>query len=162
MPEPLRDFRGVLEGALAALGEESNGGLSVEWIDPTAGDGAVAVEIAEQYGFRPMATSLFDSNTFYFHLTLTDGETLVQIPVPEALSAEAAKKGLEEGLKRFATGLLRTVALSTPSAPPPMMGMGQPPAGNQYTQLRSFLESDFAVEAADLAEVGFRKPPSCS
>ena len=121
LPEALAEFRSVVSGVLDELQAESEGKLSVEFIDPDAGDGAVGAEIAQNYGFQPMATSLFDANVFYFYLTLADGETLVQVPVPEALSAEAAKRGIEEGLKRFATGLLRTVALVTPPAPPPYM-----------------------------------------
>ena len=151
LPEALAEFRGQLAGALEALAAESDGKLSVEFLDPEAGDGSLARKIAADYGFQPMAASLFDANFFYFHLILSDGETLVQTPLPEALSAEAAKRAIEEGLKRFATGLLRTVALMTPQAPPPYMGapnMG----GNQFSQLRGALENDFNVAATDLAE----------
>ena len=130
LPEALAEFRAVVSGVLDELQAESEGQLSVEFIDPDADGGAVGAEIAQNYGFQPMATSLFDTNVFYFYLTLTDGETLVQVPLPEALSAEGAKRGIEEGLKRFATGLLRTVALVTPPAPAPYMAQqgndGQP------------------------------------
>ena len=67
------------------------------------------------------------------------------------MSAEATKRALEEGLKRFATGLLRTVALVAPPAPPPYMaqqGMG----GNQFSQLQGTLANDFNVETNDLAD----------
>ena len=153
LPEALAEFRAVVSGVLDELQAESEGKLSVEFIDPDADDGAVGAEIAQNYGFQPMATSLFDTNAFYFYLTLADDETLVQVPLPEALSAEAAKRGIEEGLKRFATGLLRTVALVAPPAPPPYMaqqGMGM--AGNQFSQLQGLLSNDFNVETADLAE----------
>ena len=153
LPEALAAFRTVVSGVLEELEAESAGKLSVEFIDPDANDGAVGAEIAQNYGFQPMATSLFDTNAFYFYLTLADDETLVQVPLPEALSAEAAKRGIEEGLKRFATGLLRTVALVTPPAPPPYMaqqGMGMP--GNQFSQLQGLLSNDFNVETTELAE----------
>ena len=151
LPEALAEFRAVVSDVLDELQAESGGKLSVEFIDPDADGGAVGVEIAQNYGFQPMATSLFDANAFYFYLTLADDETLVQVPLPEALSAEAAKRGIEEGLKRFASGLLRTVALVTPPAPAPYMaqqGMG----GNQFSQLQGLLGNDFNVETADLAE----------
>ncbi|MCY4343101.1 MAG: Gldg family protein [Gammaproteobacteria bacterium] len=151
LPEALAEFRAVVSDVLDELQAESGGKLSVEFIDPDADGGAVGVEIAQNYGFQPMATSLFDANAFYFYLTLADDETLVQVPLPEALSSEAAKRGIEEGLKRFATGLLRTVALVTPPAPAPYMaqqGMG----GNQFSQLQGLLGNDFSVETADLAE----------
>ena len=151
LPEALSEFRGLLAGVLDELAAESDGKLAVEFLDPEAGDGSLAREIAANYGFQPMAASLFDANFFYFYLTINDGQTIVQVPLPEALSAEAAKRSIEEGLKRFATGLLRSIALVAPEAPPPYMaqqGMG----GNQFVQLRGTLENDFSVAATDLAE----------
>ena len=151
LPEALVEYRTVLNDVLDELSAESDGKLTVEMLDPEAGDGAVAAQIAEQYGFQPMVASLFDANFFYFYLTLEGGETVVQIPLPEALSAEATKRSVEEGLKRFAAGLLRTVALVAPPAPAPYMaqqGMG----GNQFNQLQGTLANDFNVETTDLAD----------
>ncbi|MDE0063102.1 MAG: Gldg family protein [Gammaproteobacteria bacterium] len=151
LPLELAEFRGVLTDVLGSLAQESGGALTVEIVDPEAGDGALAEEIAANYGFQPQVASLFDLNTFYFYLTLSDGETLVQIPIPDPLSEEAARRGIEEGLKRFAAGLLRTVALVAPPAPPPYMaqqGMG----GNQFSQLQGTLANDFNVETTDLAD----------
>ena len=151
LPEALVEYRTVLNDVLDELSAESDGKLTVEMLDPEAGDGAVAARIAEQYGFQPMVASLFDANFFYFYLTLEGGETVVQIPLPEALSAEATKRSVEEGLKRFAAGLLRTVALVAPPAPAPYMaqqGMG----GNQFNQLQGTLANDFNVETTDLAD----------
>ena len=151
LPEALADYRTVLNEALDELAAESDGKLSVEILDPEAGDGALAREIAEQYGFQPMAASLFGANLFYFYLTLESGGTVIQMPLPEALSAEATKRGLEEGLKRFATGLLRTVALVVPPAPAPYMAQ-QGLGGNQFNQLQGSLSNDFNVETTDLAD----------
>jgi ABC-2 type transport system permease protein len=151
LPDALVDFRPVLEGSLQALVEESGGRFSSEIVDPEAGDGSVALDIAAQYGFQPMAAGLFDANTFYFYLTLTDGETVVQIPLPEGLSQEATTRGIQEGLKRFASGLLKSVALMAPEVPP-YMGMGQAPAGNQFQQLKDFLQADFNVVDTQLAD----------
>ena len=151
LPEALVEYRTVLNDVLDELSAESDGKLTVQMLDPEAGDGAVAARIAEQYGFQPMVASLFDANFFYFYLTLEGGETVVQIPLPEALSAEATKRSVEEGLKRFAAGLLRTVALVAPPAPAPYMaqqGMG----GNQFNQLQGTLANDFNMETTDLAD----------
>ncbi|MFK7914356.1 MAG: Gldg family protein [Pseudomonadales bacterium] len=150
LPAPLDEFYGELTEALTSLQAQSNGKFSFEFRDPQAGDGALAVELAEQYGFRPMATSLLDTETFYFYLTMASGEEVVQIPLPENLNVEAASRGLNEGLKRFASGVLKTVALVAPEPPPPFMQQGAPQA-NRYDQLREFLAADFDLEAADLA-----------
>lgn len=152
LPPALADYRDTLQQVLEDLSAEADGLFSAEILDPQAGDGALAAEIEEAYGFQPMATSLFDLDPFYFYMTLTDGETVLQVPLPDALSADATRQAIENGLERFASGLLKTVALSAPEAPPPMMGMPQPAAGNTFLQLRDFLAQDFDVVEADLAD----------
>ncbi|MDP6376221.1 MAG: Gldg family protein [Pseudomonadales bacterium] len=151
LPEGLSEYKAVLRKVLDELREESSGRLEVSLVDPEAGDGSVALEIASSYGFQPMAASLFDTNYFYFYLTLTDGETVVQIPIPQALSQEATRRGIEEGLKRFATGLLKTVVLVAPPPVNPYMQQQGMPPGNQFNQLRDGLSQDFNVQSSDLA-----------
>jgi ABC-2 type transport system permease protein len=97
LPPALAEYRAVVEEVVGKLAEESSGKLAVEFVDPQAGDGEVARDIAANYGFQPMAASLFDANYFYFYLTLSDGNTVVQVPVPEALSAEATRRGSPGG-----------------------------------------------------------------
>ena len=161
LPEALRMLRPELEAVLEELVAESNGKLAFEIVDPSAGTGEVAQQIAADYGFRPMAASLFDVSTFYFYLTLSDGETVVQMPLPEAMDRDGLRRGIEEGLKRFATGLLKTVALEAPQGIPPymqqQMQMQQPP-GNEFQTLREVLGADFDVETASLEDGA--APPS--
>ena len=153
LPETLVDYRAELLAALDELTTEGGDKFTTQVIDPEAGDGAVAQEIAEAYGFQPMVMSLFDPNAFYFYLTLQRDDTVVQIGIPEALTKEAAKKSVEDGLKRFASGLLKTVALEkpAPAAPANPYAPQQPPQGHQFTQLEDFLQSDFSVDDAGLA-----------
>ena len=161
LPEALRVLRPELQAVLEELVAESNGKLAFEIVDPSAGTGEVAQQIAADYGFRPMAASLFDVSTFYFYLTLSDGETVVQMPLPEAMDRDGLRRGIEEGLKRFATGLLKTVALEAPQGIPPymqqQMQMQQPP-GNEFQTLREVLGADFDVETASLEDGA--APPS--
>ena len=157
LPAALVDLKGELDVVLDELIAESGGKLTSAISDPDAGDGALATEIAERYGFTPMAASLFDRDTFYYYLTLSDGETVVQIPVPESLDADGLKRGLTEGLKRFAEGLLKKVALHLPPAPNPYMQQQMPvPPGDQFESLRSFLAVDFDVttDSLDSGELG--------
>ena len=151
LPEALAALRMELDAVLAEMTTESNGLLTSAIVDPSAGDGEVAQQIAADYGFRPMAASLFDVNTFYFYLTLSDGETVIQLPLPESLDSDGLRRGIEEGLKRFATGLLKAVALSAPQGMPPymqqQMQMQQPP-GNEFQSLREVLSADFDLETA--------------
>ncbi|MGD8416840.1 MAG: Gldg family protein [Pseudomonadales bacterium] len=150
LPQPLVDYRSVLSEAVEDLVKQSGGKLTMEFLDPEAGDGSLADKIASDYGFQPMSAGLFDANTFYFYLTLSDGDTVVQIPLPEGLSLEATKRGLQEGLKRFAHGMLKSVALLAPENPP-YMGMGQP-QGNRFEQLTDFLRGDFDVITTQLED----------
>lgn len=144
LPEPLVEFQPALQGALNSLADESEGKFSVKFVDPIAGDGQVAQQLADDYGFQPMALSLTDTNTFYYYLILTDGDTVVQIPLPQGLSEEAATQGIKEGLKRFAKGLLKTVALSAPKRAPNIFGQ-QGPQANSYRELKDFLQSDLTI-----------------
>ena len=155
LPEALRDLRVELASVLEEMVAESNGKLSSEMLDPNADGGELAQQIAADYGLQPMAASLFDLNTFYFYLTLANDETMVQMPLPETLDRDGLRRGLEEGLKRFATGLLKTVALSAPQGVPPymrqQMQMQQPP-GNEFQSLRDFVGADFDMETANLED----------
>ncbi len=152
LPPALAEYRDTLQSVLEDLSAEAGDKFSAEILDPQAGDGSLAMEIEQEYGFQPMAASLFDLNPFYFYMTLTDGNTLLQVPLPDALSADATRKSIENALERFASGLLKTVALVAPEAPPPMMGMPQQSMGNSFRQLRDFLAGDFEVVDADLSD----------
>ena len=151
LPLPLVELKQALNEALRNLQEQGGSKFSSQVIDPAAGDGHLQTEIAERFGFQPMAASLFDENTFYFYLTLQQGDTVVQVGIPEALTAEAVQRNVEEGLKRFAAGLLRRVVLAAPQSPPPYMQQQGMPRGNDYTQLQGALEADFEVTLDDLS-----------
>jgi len=149
LPPTLVTFKEVVAKVLDGYEKQSSGKLSVQFVDPDAGDGSVAKKIREQYGFRPMAASLFATNTFYFYLTLDGGASqLVQIPLPEDLTEEALKRSMDAAFKRFATGYLKSVALMAPETPAYMQGMG----GNQYQQLADTLQTDHNVERTQLSE----------
>jgi ABC-2 type transport system permease protein len=150
LPPTLVTFKETVGRVLEGYTKDAGGKLSVEFVDPDAGDGAVARQISEQYGFKPMAASLFATNTFYFYLTLDGGAaTVVQIPLPEDLTEEGLKRSLDAAFKRFASGYLKSVALMAPETPAYMQGMG---GGNQYTQLADALMTDHNVERTQLTD----------
>lgn len=147
--EQLEELRIPLTTALDELKESSGGKFSWTIVDPEADGGAVAEEIAENFGFQPMAASIFDTNTFYFYLTLSDGQTVVSMGIPDSRDKDGFSRTLEEGLKRFATGLLTSVAFYAPTQPPPQY-MGQPPMGSEFTELRGYLIGDYDLESTTL------------
>lgn len=155
LPPELQEFRGLITEVLTEVAGESAGKLNVEFVDPQAGDGSVAAQIGADFGFRPMQASFFDTNTFYYYLTLRSGDTIVQLPMPQTRDADTFRRQLDEGLKRFATGLLKSVVLVAPPTPPAylaqqMAQQGQLP--NSYQQLQQFLAADYNVETSDLAD----------
>ncbi|MCY3885654.1 MAG: Gldg family protein [Gammaproteobacteria bacterium] len=149
LPEQLEELRVPLADALDELEMSSDGKFGWTFVDPEADGGAIAEEIATNFGFQPMAASLFDTNRFYFYLTLSDGQTVVSMGIPDSRDKEGFARILEEGLKRFATGLLTSVALYSPSQPPPQY-MGQPSSGSEYSELRGYLTADYDVETTTL------------
>ena len=151
LPESLINFGDVLDEVLTELAAESDGKFQYEIIDPEAGQGEIAEQIAEQFGFQPMVTSFLDESGFYYYLTLQSEGTVVQIPIPESLSKDGMKREVENGLKRFASGLLKSVVIAAPQAPPPYMQQQGMPPPNQYSQLRGLLTNDFDVQMNDLS-----------
>lgn len=151
LPKELVRLKGDLQTILADMGKKSKGQFASEFVDPAADNGVVATTIGDKYGFRPMAASLFDNRTFWFYMTLKSGDQVVEVTLPEDLSKEGLMRSLSAGLKRFAIGFTRTVALNTPETTPPMPQYGMPGRGPQFEILRELLTKEHGVINADLA-----------
>lgn len=150
LPEPLPDLRKDLQSVLTDLQKQSQGKLSVDIEDPAAGDGALAKQIKEEYGFEPLVVSLLDPTPFYFYMVLESGGQKVPIPLPESLDKAGLSRAIEAGIKRFAPGVMRTVALYTPKPAPANPYMGGPQPGD-YSLLEQTLQDSFAVRDTDLS-----------
>jgi ABC-2 type transport system permease protein len=118
--------------------------------DPEADDGALAKQLETDFGFRPMAASLFDTNTFWFYMTLEGDGRMVQVPLPEEFDRAGLERGLQAALKRFSRGFLKTVALHTPPATPAMSQFGMPATGKGFSWLRDTLAEEHNVISTDL------------
>jgi gliding motility-associated transport system permease protein/gliding motility-associatede transport system auxiliary component len=148
LPKPLPALRKDLDAMLAELKQQSGGKLTVDIRDPDAGDRSLAKEIAEKYGFQPLAVSLLNPTTFYFYMLLeSDGQT-VPIPLPDALDKAGLKRAIDAGLKRLSPGFLKTVALYAPSENPQMARFGL--GGQRFDVLHDKLAEDMAVRDTDL------------
>lgn len=145
----------ALKTELAAIGDklkqQAGDRIKINLIDPDADGGKVAQTISRKYGFRPMATSLLNPQTFWFYITLENNKRVVQVPLPQGLSAEELDRSIKGALKRFSRGFLKTIALHTPPSTPPMpqFGMMQP-QGKQFRLLRETLGQEYTVVDADL------------
>lgn len=151
LPAALQKFKTELTAALTELRELSNEKLLVKIDDPDAQGGELARKIMEEYGFRPMIASLLDTKSFYFYLTLQEGDKIIQLPLPESLEKEGARKAIEAGLKRFSAGFLRTVGIQAPQAPPSMPWAPQQ-NGNSFDLIRQKLSEGYQIKNAELTK----------
>ncbi|MBY4677027.1 Gldg family protein [Marinobacterium arenosum] len=148
LPEALAGFRALVQDQLEALREQAGERLEVSFVDPQADGGQVARRIAEEYGFQPMVEGLLSERSFYFYLTLSRDDQVVQIPLAD-LSEESFKRNLEAAIKRFAAGFTKTVALVTPQPAAGPMGYG---GGAQFYQLQDFLAQELNVRDEELSD----------
>lgn len=150
LPEKLAEFAGGVETVLDEVSSTSDGKFTYTIVDPRAEDGMVDT-IDKTYGFRPMVTGLFDTNSFYFYMILEHDGEVIPIALPENLSAEGAKQSIEAALKRFSPGFLKTVGLVTPpvQAQNPMM-MQAGLSGRQFNFVEQKLSQNHSTTAVDL------------
>ena len=149
LPDVLKSFRKELDGVLNDLAEHSGGKFDVDISDPNEGDGSLAKKLEKDYGFRPMAASLFDTNTFWFYMTLESNGRIVQVPLPSEFNKAELERSIQAALKRFSRGFLKTVALDAPAASPQMAQFGMA-GGERFSVLRDALSEDHNVVPTDL------------
>lgn len=150
LPTSLANFVPVIENSLSKIQNTSNGKLTINIEDPLANNGALAQQIANDYGFQPMASSLFDDNTFYFYMVLSNDDIAVQIPIPESMDAESLERSLDAGLKRFATGFTKTIGIVAPEQNPYAAQLGQATNGS-FTNVEQVLNQNMTSKTVDLA-----------
>ncbi|MEM6580827.1 MAG: Gldg family protein [Pseudomonadota bacterium] len=149
LPQPLQAYKQSIQLQLADIVARSGGKLSMRFIEPEARDGAIAKRILDQWGFRPMTSQADQDQTFYFYLTLADQNQVVQLPMGD-FNPEDFRMILDTGLKRFATGFTRTVALSIPEVSDQMARhhLGAP----TFNNLETALSVDHSIRLEDLAD----------
>ena len=156
LPGALVEFKTKAQSVLSDL-KKSSSKFNFSFVDPNADGGKIAKEIADSYGFRPMRAGLFDPNEFFFYMTLSSGDQIIQVPLPENLDKEALRRSLEAAVKRYSSGFMKTVALYTPPPPPPnpyMQQFQQPQRGKGFQLLQELLSENHNVSPVKL-ESGF-------
>jgi len=148
LPKPLKEFKQVIKDEVNKQQKKSAGRLQVNFIDPALDGGKVGKQIAEDYGFKPMATSLLSNQRFYFYLTLLQDKQVVQIPLDDMTSA-SFERNLASAVKRFASGFTKTVAFVSPGQDYNPYG-GQ--SGAQFNHLQQFLGEELNIQNEDLSD----------
>ncbi|GAB5413806.1 MAG: hypothetical protein Cons2KO_14090 [Congregibacter sp.] len=149
LPDLLISYRDDIRAQAQSVAERSAGKLSLDFIEPEAGDGSVARRIVEDWGFQPMLAALDGDREFYFYLTLEDDHQVIQLPTGR-FDSEEFEDALEAGLRRFASGFTRTVALVLPSSRPNMRGMA--PQSHAFNTLQQSVSQDHTIVMEDLSD----------
>lgn len=154
LPPELVELRKAIEAEVADVKQKAGNKFNSRFVDPDANGGAEGKRIQEQYGFAPMATSLIDPQFFYFHVTLGQGDQLMQIPLGD-YTAGSFRVALQAGIKRFAKGYTRTVGIVTPSQDNAQHHFGMPMSSKpRFSGLREMLSQDLNVVDEDLSDGG--------
>ena len=150
LPEKLASLRDSLDGIVEDLKAQAGDKLEVAFTDPGGPGSETAKRLSNEYGFRPMTTSLLSDQRFFFHIVLASGDQSVPVKLPDDLSEDALRKAIEDGIKRFGEGLERTIAVYQP----PREGRGRrgrrAPSGPSYRMLMRSLRENNTVTRADL------------
>jgi ABC-2 type transport system permease protein len=149
LPDQLVAYKQAIVPQLEMAARSSQGKFSVRFIEPEARDGAVAATIAEQWGFQPMTVAPDDGRPFYFYLTLADSHQVVQLPTSDFQPGEF-RLLLDAGLKRFASGFTKIVALSLPPVDPEMAKYKL--GGPTFTYLERAITRDYGIRLEDLSD----------
>ena len=149
LPKQLVKYKGVIQKTLRDYEQQAGGRFNVQFLEPEAKGGQVAKQILQDYGFKPMMASLLDNRRFYFYLTLGQKDQVMRLPLGD-MTAAGFKLALDSGIKRFATGFTKTVALMAPPSTPGMARFGM--SSDQFNQLRRFLGADLKVKDEDLKD----------
>ncbi len=148
LPEQLQSARSALDAALSDVQKEAGGRLKVQFQDPGA-DATLATRLTHDFGFHPMVLSLNDAHPFWFYMTLGDAQQTQQIPLPSSDLDEAhLKSAIDDVVKRFAPGVLKTVAVVSPPAAAVQEGLG----GESFSTLRQSLSDSVRWLDTDLKD----------
>ncbi len=148
LPELLVEYKKAIRRVLDELELTSQGKFTVRFIEPEARAGAVAQQIDQQWGFKPMIASVDSEHEFFFYLTLADTRQVVQLPTDQ-FNPDQFQAQLEAGLKRFASGFTKTVSLLVPDVDERMATHHL--GGPTFINLERLITQDYSIRMDDLA-----------
>ncbi|RLQ23424.1 ABC transporter permease [Seongchinamella sediminis] len=149
LPGMLVAYRDSIEQQLQRAADAAGGKFSFRFIDPEAGDGDVARQIEEQWGFTPMSSSLDADQAFFFYLTLADDKQVVQLPTGD-FDPGSFRKSLDTGLKRFTRDFTKTVALAAPRVSKQMAAYNL--GGPGFEALQAAITRNHSIVMEDLGD----------
>ena len=149
LPEDLITHKGEVIEVLNELAADSDGRLTVNILDPYAGNSSVAKKLTKEYGLRPLSTSRMGGDFFYFHLILEKGDMAVQIPLEDKTKL-SFERNLNAAVKRFGKGFIKTIGFVRPKDDPKLQQIGI--SVPEFNQLAGFLGTDLNIVDEDLSD----------
>jgi ABC-2 type transport system permease protein len=151
LPEALVNFKTAIQKVLDEVKADAGGRFTSRFIDPDAEGVDFKQRLLDDFGFQPMSTNLLSNERFYFYLTLEQGDNRIQLPLGD-LSEGEFQRNLEAGIKRFAKGFTKTVAVVTPPKENPYGNPYAQGPASEFQQLKASLETDLNVVSDDLSD----------
>ncbi len=144
LPEGFEEVTERIEKVATEIAERSDGRFEWKMIDPDADEAEIGrEELYRQYGFQPMALSLFSDESFYMHLLLEVGEYRERLVPPGSQSEADIRSELVAALKRAGPGSLKSIGMVTG---------GRGSRGLSFSKLRNELSETYRVDTVDLEE----------
>lgn len=149
LPDLLLSYKDAISAELGQIASDASGLFRYRFVEPEAGDGELARQIADEWGFQPMVATLDDEREFYFYLTLSDARQVVQLPTDNFDPAQF-RTVLDAGLKRFSRGFTKTIALAVPAVNEQMarFKLGAP----TFTNLERMVTRDYSIRMEQLGD----------
>ncbi len=147
LPAILKTLKKDVSSLLQETQDKAAGKLAVKFVEPEQG-GELTKMLLQQYGFKPMAASLLDKNTFYFYVIMEGNGQVVQIPLPADYKIDQFQRSLQAGFKRFASGFLKTAGIVAPPVNPYLQQMGV--NRGDFEKLKQSLLTDLTLKDIDL------------
>ncbi|MFZ5917765.1 MAG: Gldg family protein [Chloroflexota bacterium] len=153
LPEALEAVPALIQAVAQDMAAESGGKFFFEMIDPDDPTSAASRQtLFDSFGLRPIAVSLFSSDSYYLHLLLEIGEQSYLLYPGGDLGKADLRNEIEAVLKRATPGFLKTIGLWHPSEDAvanPFGGMSQPIS--TWQMVREQLQQDYSLKTVDLS-----------
>lgn len=152
LPQQENEIVQLVEKVGGEIQSQSQGKFIFEVVNPDAQGSKVTRDtLVNDYGLVPFPTTLFSSDSYYFHLILQNGEKLQVIYPPNEPNEADVRTAIESALKRTSTGFLKVIGLWVPPQTPTqdMFGQMVQPISS-YQLIREQLSQEYTVQSVDL------------
>ncbi|MGI6680683.1 MAG: GldG family protein [Bdellovibrionota bacterium] len=147
LPDTLKVLKNDLKDILEDLKAKAPTKFQYKFIEPNK---EIAKELYERYGFKPMVGSLLSNNAFYFYMLLDNKTETHAVMLPNDYQKASLEQSIDNTLKRFSKGYIKTVGVSSPKTNFNMGAYGYTRTGKSYQILMQKLQETYKTKVIDL------------